>query len=104
VAYAGGPLSAWEPWARLVLDAAYEATLLVAALHRAAGAGTGRVWLTFLGGGAFGNDARWIHDAIGRAFRRTAHLGLDVRVAHFRQVDSQASWSIDAAAGLTERG
>ena len=27
----------------------------------------GKVWLTFLGGGAFGNDRRWIADAIARA-------------------------------------
>jgi hypothetical protein len=100
VSYAGGPLALWEPWARLVLDAAYEATLLTAALDRAAGLGSGRVWLTFLGGGEFGNAPAWIHDAIGRAFQRTEHLGLDVRVAHYRGVSTAAAEAIDAASGL----
>jgi hypothetical protein len=103
VAYAGGPREAWEPWARLVLDAAYEATLLAAALDRDApwpdggGAGSGRVWLTYLGGGVFGNAAGWIDDAIGRAIARAGRLGLDVRVAHYRRVDPARIGALEAA-------
>jgi hypothetical protein len=109
VAYAGGALAAWEPWARVVLDAAYEATLLAAALDREApwgdgdgdgdgeGEGSGRVWLTFLGGGVFGNAAGWIDDAIGRAVARAGRLGLDVRVAHYRRLDPARVDAIDAA-------
>ena len=43
----------WEPLARLVLEAAYEATLL-AALRQ----GSRVVFLTLLGGGVFKNDVR----------------------------------------------
>lgn len=82
VAYTTLPPAQWEPFARLVLEAAYEATLLAAATTRQSG-GPGRVFVTSLGGGAFGNDVRWIDDAIEYALGRTARLGLDVRfVSH----------------------
>lgn len=64
----GVPAALWEPFARLVLDAAYEATFLAALENRARG-GSGRLFLTRLGGGAFGNDAAWIDAAILRAVR-----------------------------------
>lgn len=64
VAYGEGPASAWEPFARLVLEAAYEATFRLAAP-------VGRVFLTRLGGGAFGNAAAWITEAILAAARRS---------------------------------
>ncbi len=69
---------AWEPFARLVLEAAYEATLLAAALQRASG-GSNIVLLTRLGGGAFGNADAWIDDAIRHALSRVAFAGLDLR-------------------------
>ena len=68
VAYDRAPPAEWEPIARLVLEAAYEATLRAALLH-AGGARPVRVFLTRRGGGAFGNPARWIDDAIARALR-----------------------------------
>lgn len=80
----------WGPLARIVLDAAYEATLLAAASAPPAPEGPqgpAVVWLTLLGGGVFGNDPRWIASAIGRALRRCADLDLDVRVAHHRSID-----------------
>ena len=72
---------AWEAFARLVLEAAYEATLLAACTRRLAG-GSGTALLTRLGGGAFGNDDAWIDDAIGRALRLVESHGLDVRLVH----------------------
>lgn len=56
----------WQPLAQLVLEAAYEATLLAGVLNARRGASR-RVLLTRLGGGAFGNDPRWIEAAIRRA-------------------------------------
>lgn len=90
----------WEPLATLALDAAYEATLLAAALDLATATGSGRVWLTFLGGGAFGNPRSWIAAAIGRALRRCEHLELDVRVAHFRRLDTEMQAAIEANMNL----
>ena len=76
VAYGDPPTGEWEPFARLVLDASYEATLRGA--HRnAAGTGNRTVFLTLLGGGVFGNRFEWIEDAIVAAVRRLG-AGLDV--------------------------
>lgn len=77
VAYGQPPAQAWEPLARLVLEAAYEATLLAGVLNARRGASR-RVLLTRLGGGAFGNEAAWINAAIERALRCVAGQQLDV--------------------------
>jgi len=76
VSYGRPPEALWEPIARLVLEASYEATLRVA---RARGIRT--VFLTLLGGGVFGNDPRWIGDSILRALSLVG--GLDVRVVSY---------------------
>jgi hypothetical protein len=88
VAYGRGPSKAWEAFARLVLEAAYEATLLAAADQSSAG-GSNIVLLTRVGGGAFGNADEWIDDAIVRALAIVEYAGLDVRlVSHGRIHDS----------------
>jgi hypothetical protein len=76
VAYGGPPAPAWERLARLVLEASYEATVLVARILRIE-----RIFLTRLGGGVFGNDDRWINDAIVRAMDHAR--GLEVRLVSF---------------------
>ena len=72
----------WRGFARLVLEAAYEATLL-ARLINARQFGSNIVYLTELGGGAFGNDPEWIHDAMRRAVRLFARSALDVRLVSY---------------------
>lgn len=79
VAYSNVASSVWEPFARLILEAAYEATLLAALETRQSG-GLATVLLTRLGGGAFGNESVWIDAAITRALARTEGAGLDVRL------------------------
>ena len=79
VAYSGIPAARWAPFARLVLESAYEATLL-AGLLNARRTGSRVVALTRLGGGAFGNDGAWIDDAMDRALGRLASQDLDVRL------------------------
>jgi hypothetical protein len=69
----------WARFASLVLDAAYEATLLSAVLNRAMN-GNPIVFLTRLGGGVFGNDPRWISAAVRRALNSCRDAGLDVRI------------------------
>lgn len=78
---------AWAPLATLVLDAAYEATLGAAVLDEAERAGSGKVRLTLLGGGAFGNRGAWIGEAIRRAIAAVAVFELDLRIGHDRQLD-----------------
>ncbi len=69
----------WEPFARLVLEAAYEATLCAAVLN-ARQAGNNRLYLTLLGGGAFGNQPDWIADGLQRALQRYHDRGIDVAI------------------------
>jgi hypothetical protein len=66
VAYSEHPSGLWEDFARLVLEAAYEATICAAILN-ACRTGNKNLYLTLLGGGAFGNKNHWITDAILRA-------------------------------------
>ena len=72
----------WEPFARLVLEASYEATLH-AALINAHATGNNRVFLTLLGGGVFGNKTGWIVDAIETSLHWFRYSGLDIRVVSY---------------------
>jgi hypothetical protein len=85
VAYGGPiPVNLWEPFARLVLDATYEATLLAGARNAARGA-SNIVLLTLVGGGVFGNREEWILDAMRRALRRVQDIALDVRIVSYHE-------------------
>lgn len=72
----------WEPLALLTLEAAYEATLRAAILNSQRQA-SNVVYLTMLGGGAFGNKPAWIVDAIERALTLAEPANLDVRLVSF---------------------
>lgn len=84
VAYGRQSDEQWTDLAKLILDAAYEATLCAAVVN-ASQTGVNTVFLTLLGGGVFGNRDSWITDAIEHAFQRHRHHGLDVRIVSFRQ-------------------
>ncbi|MFC3615054.1 hypothetical protein ACFORG_14895 [Lutimaribacter marinistellae] len=77
VAYSEISVDVWEPFARLVLEAAYEATLWAGLINHARG-GSNKVLLTRLGGGAFGNRDSWIDDAIGKCLEQFRDSGLEV--------------------------
>jgi hypothetical protein len=70
----------------LVLEAAYEATILEGVLNKARGASP-IVNLTLLGGGAFGNHFNWILDAMRRALSLAGDHALDVRLVSFSDPD-----------------
>ncbi|WP_048440638.1 hypothetical protein [Caenimonas sp. SL110] len=82
VAYSDISRPAWKAFASLVLEAAYEATVLAAILNARRGA-SNVVLLTRLGGGAFGNDDTWIDEAIRNALRLCAGHDLDVRLVSY---------------------
>jgi hypothetical protein len=82
VAYSRHPAPLWAPFARLVLEAAYEATMCTAILN-AASQGNHRVFLTMLGGGAFGNETAWIIGAIQRALTLYQAVDLDVAIVSY---------------------
>ena len=90
VAYSPHGDHAWGPFAQLVLEASYEATLL-AALRSARSGGSPRVFLTLLGGGAFGNRSEWIGQAIRRALLLLAQTELDVRIVSYRHANPMIS-------------
>ena len=72
----------WEAFAKLVLEAAYEATLLAAILNTRRGR-SNIVLLTRLGGGAFGNDDNWITTAMRRALTKFLDHDLELRLVSF---------------------
>lgn len=82
VAYCRARNESWEPLARLILEAAYEATFAVAAdkvQHQA----RPKLFLTLLGCGAFGNLEEWAMDAIQRATDKYRCLPLDVYLVKY---------------------
>ena len=72
----------WEALARLVLDAAYEATLAAAAVT-ASRTGNRVAYLTWLGAGAFGNPVAWVNASIDRAVDRASAYGLELRLVTY---------------------
>jgi hypothetical protein len=100
VAYCPHDPSLWESFAQLVLEAAYEATICIALLNSTQN-GNKRLFLTLLGGGAFGNKIDWITAAIQRALSLYRHADLDVALVshgsskpYIRElVGSIESWS-----------
>ncbi|WP_299191710.1 hypothetical protein [uncultured Litoreibacter sp.] len=96
VSYSGLSPTLWKPLGCMVLNAAYEATLHAAILNAEA-TGNDRVFLTLLGGGAFGNPKEWITDAIEAALRCFSRSGLDVRVVSYGAPDSALDAMIQRA-------
>jgi hypothetical protein len=83
VAYVPGlNRSLWAEFARFVLEASYEATICAAILN-AGRSGNNRLFLTLLGGGAFGNDTEWIMGAIRRALSLYGNTGLEVAIVSY---------------------
>lgn len=99
VAYSGIPAAEWAGFATLVLEAAYEATVLSAVLNAARGRSR-RLLLTRIGGGAFGNDEAWISAAVLRALRLVAGQGLEVLMVSYGPASPAiravaATWNAD---------
>ena len=83
VAYSSLAPAHWERFARLILDALYEATLCAAVLNAEA-TGVETVYLTAVGGGAFGNPSEWILAALERALDLHRRTPLNVAIVSFR--------------------
>ena len=90
VAYSQVEADLWEPIAQLILEAAYEATLY-SAVQNADRTGNHRVFLTLLGGGAFGNRQGWIIQAILRTLDKFQNSGLKIFMVSHRQSSIIAS-------------
>lgn len=90
------PVVHWQSFACLVLEAAYEATLWAAVLNAQRGASK-IVFLTLLGGGAFGNQPNWIQDAMRRSLDLMSSYDLDVRLVSY---GPPPTWMLDMAKGF----
>ncbi|VBB19044.1 hypothetical protein YASMINEVIRUS_1576 [Yasminevirus sp. GU-2018] len=84
ISYSGLNAKSWEPFAKAVLKASYEATLWSAVINKNIG-GSNKVVLTCVGGGVFGNRLEWIADAICEAFIATEKYGLDIEIGHYSE-------------------
>uniref|UniRef100_A0A0G4HQF2 Uncharacterized protein n=1 Tax=Chromera velia CCMP2878 TaxID=1169474 RepID=A0A0G4HQF2_9ALVE len=90
VAYAKSTTSTdWQPFASLVLQGAYLATFAVAAVLAAQRKKRVTVYLTSLGGGAFGNRHAWIVGAVRQALQVFRDAPLDVRMVNYSAVRSE---------------
>ncbi|WP_170339687.1 hypothetical protein [Ruegeria arenilitoris] len=85
VAYSRISAQIWEPFARLVLEAAYEATLWAGLINSTRGI-SNIVLLTRLGGGAFGNRDDWIDEAMEKSLRLFCNSGLEVVFVSFGSI------------------
>ncbi|MBT7445850.1 MAG: hypothetical protein HN790_17990 [Methylococcales bacterium] len=83
VSYSKHSAELWADFAQLVLDATYEATFCAAILNQQA-TGNNTLFLTLIGGGAFGNKQKWIINAIRRALKKYAQYGLDVAMVSYK--------------------
>ena len=82
VAYSRHSTRLWAEFAQLILEASYEATICAAILNSIED-GNNRLFLTMLGGGAFGNDTDWIIGGMQRALNLYKHAGLDVAIVSY---------------------
>lgn len=94
VAYTGFSKEAWKPLATLVLDATYEATMYAAAINFN-NTGNPRVFLTLVGGGAFGNHIRWIFEAIKKALATVKNIPLEVYIVSYGQSNFRVRQFVD---------
>ena len=77
VAYSHHPSQLWSKFAQLILEASYEATICAGLLNSLRN-GNKKLYLTLIGGGAFGNEIEWIINAIQRSLKLYKHYDLDV--------------------------
>ncbi|MFK8104575.1 MAG: hypothetical protein AB8G15_18770 [Saprospiraceae bacterium] len=86
VAYAKFEAELWEPFARLILEATYEATLY-AALQNFEHTKNPKVYLTLVGGGAFGNARSWIFEALAGAINQFKNTPLEIKIVSYGKSD-----------------
>lgn len=97
IGYNAVPIPRWEPFARMVLTAIYEATLCAGVLNHVA-FDSAKVFLTQIGGGVFENPAEWIEDAIQAALTRVPQCGLTVNLVKVQPASASPVENVDPVA------
>lgn len=82
VSYTGIAPNHWEVFARLILEATYESTLC-AALINYENTSNKNVYLTLVGGGAFGNARSWIFDSMKKAINKFKETPLELKIVSY---------------------
>jgi hypothetical protein len=82
VSYSNIHSELWSDFACLVLESTYKATLFAALLNYSK-TGNNKVFLTLVGGGAFGNDTKWIMDALKKALIKFNRTPLEINIVSF---------------------
>lgn len=94
LAYCSQIHAPWEPFARLVLEASYEATICTAILN-SLNTGNNHVFLTLVGGSAFGNKISWITESLQRALMLYRNSNLDVAIVSYSHSDPDVRLLVD---------
>ena len=88
VAYCQTDSIYWESFARVVLEATYEATFYAAMINYDK-TESPKVYLTLVGGGAFGNEEYWILESLEKSIRKFQNTPLEVKVVSYGQSNEQ---------------
>ena len=83
VAYSQLSAKLWVEFARIILEASYEATICAGILNYL-NTGNNKLYLTLIGGGVFGNEMNWIVDALHRSLLLYKDVGLDIAIVSRR--------------------
>lgn len=82
VAYCSAEAMYWEHFARVILEATYESTLYAALINLEKN-NSNLVYLTLVGGGAFGNEEDWILESMQKAIRKFKNVPLGIRIVSY---------------------
>jgi hypothetical protein len=76
----------FEKFARLILEATYEATFY-AGLINYKNTGSNKVYLTLVGGGVFGNEVSWIIDSIQKTITKFKNCPLNIQIVSYKNTN-----------------
>jgi hypothetical protein len=96
VAYSHLSSALWSDFARFILEASYEATICAAIVNSVRN-GDNRLFLTLLGGGAFGNETDWIIRGIQRALKLYRDADLDLAIVSYGSSNHYVQRLVDQA-------
>jgi hypothetical protein len=99
VAYSHVEKELWSDFAKMILEATYEATFYVA-LKNYERTKNNKVFLTLIGGGAFGNEKEWIFNAIVGSVKKFSKTPLDVKIVSYETSDTDVKKFADSVMGL----
>ncbi len=88
VAYSHLESAYWQRFAMLILEATYEATVLCAIINYSK-TNCNKLFLTLVGGGAFGNEMDWILGAIDKVLTKYSEWNLDITFVSYGQRNAQ---------------